>query len=406
VVDLTRLATPLYFGTMAIEHRVLARRAARRGPAAGDYARPDTLASLTMGTVSLVMPLVSERLTRAVAPGRGRWARRLVGTTVAAVAATTMADRIVRRARTRAGTGTGTAVDVGADTEAAAAPASPPVWAVRVQQVGGVAAVAGAVVLATATAADRTGPRRLWARGRRRDLGAGPLAWFVAVLGWDLIYYWNHRLMHEVRLLWAHHVVHHSSERYNLSTALRQPVSPFGVWVPYGLLAHLGVRPSIVEQSRGINLLYQYWIHTETVDRLGPGEEVLNTPSHHRVHHGSNRRYIDRNHGGILIIWDRLFGTFEREADDEPVAYGLTRNIGTFRPWRIATHEYADMLRDVARSDNWRDRVSFVLRGPGWAYRRRAERDGGRAATVAVVSPRRTATPAPLAPGGMGTAAS
>src|SRR5918997_1117571 len=299
---------------MAIERRVLARRAASRGPTAGDYERRDALASLTMGAVSFGLPLVTQRLVRAFAPGRGRWGRGLVAGTVAAAVAT------------------------------------------------------------TAAAAHRSDAARMWARGRRRDLGSGPVAWLVALVGWDLIYYWNHRFMHEVRLMWAHHVVHHSSERYNLSTALRQPVSPFGVWVPYGLLALAGVRPSLIEQSRGVNLLYQYWVHTETIDRIGSGEEVLNSPSHHRVHHGSNRRYLDRNHGGILIVWDRLFGTFERETDDAPVVYGLTRNIDTFQPLRIATHEYADMIRDVARSDNWRDRISFVLRGPGWAYRRRAER--------------------------------
>jgi sterol desaturase/sphingolipid hydroxylase (fatty acid hydroxylase superfamily) len=203
------------------------------------------------------------------------------------------------------------------------------------------------------------------------------VAWAAAVVGWDFIYYWNHRLMHEVRVQWAHHVVHHSSERYNLSTALRQPVSPFGVFVPYGLLARAGVRPSLIEQARGINLLYQYWIHTDTIRRLGAGEEVLNTPSHHRVHHGSNQRYLDRNHGSILIVWDRLFGTFQREDPVDPVVYGLTRNIGTFQPLRIVTHEYVDMFRDIAGCDTWRDRLSFVLRGPGWAYRRRAERAAG-----------------------------
>ncbi len=125
--------------------------------------------------------------------------------------------------------------------------------------------------------------------------------------------------------------MHHSSEHYNLSTALRQPVADaFGTFVPYGILAWLGIRPSLIEQARGINLIYQFWIHTEVIQSLGPLESVLNTPSHHRVHHGANRQYLDRNHGSILIIWDRLFGTFERE--DEPVRYGLTKNIDTFNP--------------------------------------------------------------------------
>ena len=232
--------------------------------------------------------------------------------------------------------------------------------------------MAGAGLLATATSATLASPQRLWQR-RRGDLGTGLAARAAAVLGWDLIYYVNHRMMHEVRAMWAHHVVHHSSERFNLSTALRQPVSPFGLGVPMGLLSWAGVRPSLVEEARGVNLLYQYWIHTDAIRRLGPAEEVLNTPSHHRAHHGSNRRYIDRNHGSILIVWDRLFGTFAREADDEPVVYGLTRNIDTFQPLRIIGHEYAAMFRDVADSSTWADRASFVLRGPGWAYRRRAE---------------------------------
>lgn len=156
------------------------------------------------------------------------------------------------------------------------------------------------------------------------------------MLGWDFIYCWSHRFMHASRYRWAIHVVHHSSEHYNLSTALRQPVADaLGTFLPYSLLALIGIHPTLIAQARGINLLYQYWIHTDTIGRLGPLEEVLNTPSHHRVHHGSNPQYLDRNHGSILIIWDRLFGTFERE--DEPVVYGLTKKIDTFNPLRVAT---------------------------------------------------------------------
>jgi sterol desaturase/sphingolipid hydroxylase (fatty acid hydroxylase superfamily) len=234
-----------------------------------------------------------------------------------------------------------------------------------------VAIAAGGLALGT-TVSDRTAPPRMWERNRGRDLGEGLAGWLVAIAGWDFIYYWNHRLMHEVRGLWAIHVVHHSSERYNLSTALRQPVADvLGTFLPYGVLSRIGVRPRLVAQARAINLLYQYWIHTDAIRRIGPAEAALNTPSHHRVHHGSNARYIDRNHGSILIIWDRLFGTFERE--DERVVYGLTKNINSYRPTRIASHEYADIVRDVAGSRTWRDRLSFVLRGPGWAYRRHAE---------------------------------
>ena len=180
------------------------------------------------------------------------------------------------------------------------------------------------------------------------DLGRGRLAVAGAILGWDFLYYWNHRLSHESRWLWAVHVAHHSSERYNLSTALRQPVAEgFTLAVPYGVLGLLGVRPELIEQARGVNLIYQFWIHTETIRRLGRLERLLNTPSHHRVHHGSNREYLDRNHGSILIVWDRLFGTFEEE--DEAVVYGLTSNIDTFNPLRIATHEWRDIARGRRR---------------------------------------------------------
>jgi sterol desaturase/sphingolipid hydroxylase (fatty acid hydroxylase superfamily) len=240
--------------------------------------------------------------------------------------------------------------------------------------VGGVVALGAGAVAAVAAVDHLTAASRLWEKGRRRDLGTGVAAWGLALVGWDLVYYLNHRMMHEVRWNWAYHVVHHSSERFNLSTALRQPVSGFGVFMPYGALARLGVRPALIEYARGINLLYQFWIHTEAIGSLGRAEGVLNSPSHHRVHHGSNARYLDRNHAGILIVWDRLLGTFEREDPADPPVYGLTRNIHTFNPARIVAHEYLDMVRDVASATTWRDRLGFVLRGPGWAYRRRAER--------------------------------
>ena len=241
---------------------------------------------------------------------------------------------------------------------------------------GGVATVALAGLAAAATWAERTSPERLWRRRRLLpDLGRGPAAVALAILGWDFIYYWNHRLMHESRHLWAIHVVHHSSERYNLSTALRQPVADtLGTSVPYGLLCLVGLSPELVATARGVNLLYQFWIHTETIGRLGAPEVVLNSPSHHRVHHGSNPPYLDRNHGSILIVWDRLFGTFEPEG--EAVVYGLTKDIKTFNPGRIATHELAAMVHDVARSDGWGERLSHVLRGPGWGTARESTAAG------------------------------
>ena len=225
----------------------------------------------------------------------------------------------------------------------------------------------------TLTWASRLQMSRLWERRMLPDLGSGPGAVAAAILGWDFIYYWNHRFMHTSRYMWAIHVVHHSSERYNLSTALRQPVADaLGTFAPYGLLCLLGIRPELVQTARGVNLIYQYWIHTDTIRTLGPFERVFNTASHHRVHHGSNRQYLDRNHGSILITWDKLFGTFEPE--QEPVVYGLTKNIESFDPVTVMSHEHVDILRDVARSTTWRERLSFVLRGPGWAYERHAAR--------------------------------
>jgi sterol desaturase/sphingolipid hydroxylase (fatty acid hydroxylase superfamily) len=371
--DLTVVAIPLYFGSMAAEYLWLRRRAARRGSTAGDYERRDTVASLTMGVGSLVVPLLAPKLLDPLTPGRGRFGRVLVRTALAAAAVTTAADYVARRSSSAP-----------APASASAPAAAPEVKegeienprtkaaARRVAAAGGVAAVVAGGLAVTTTWASRTAPSRFWRHRVLPDLGYGPLALALAVVGWDFVYYWNHRFMHESRYMWAVHVVHHSSEHYNLSTALRQPVADaLGTTIPYGTLSLLGISPELVATARGINLLYQFWIHTETIDRLGAPEAVLNTPSHHRVHHGSNRQYLDRNHGSILIVWDRLFGTFEPEGDE--VVYGLTKNIDTFNPGRIAAHEHLDMLRDVARSTSWRERLSYVVRGPGWANRHRAE---------------------------------
>jgi sterol desaturase/sphingolipid hydroxylase (fatty acid hydroxylase superfamily) len=351
-MDLTVIAVPFYFGSMAVEHKALQRRAEREGPSAGDYEKNDTIASLTMGTASLVAPFAAKAFADRVRIGRGKPGAKILAAATTTAAAVAVADRLARS---------------DGDTKLHRA-------ARRFAELGGPAAVAAGGAALTTTWTTQMVSSKLFPRRIVPDLGAGIWAQLAAILGWDLAYYWNHRFMHESRYMWAIHVVHHSSERYNLSTALRQPVADvFGTFLPYAFLSLLGVQPELIAQARGVNLLYQFWIHTETIDRLGPLEEVLNTPSHHRVHHGSNQRYIDRNHGSILIIWDRLFGTFQRE--DEPVVYGLTKNIDTFNPIRIAVHEYVDIFRDVARSRNWADRLSFVFRGPGWAYDRH-RRDG------------------------------
>jgi sterol desaturase/sphingolipid hydroxylase (fatty acid hydroxylase superfamily) len=204
----------------------------------------------------------------------------------------------------------------------------------------------------------------LWAH-RLYDLGHGLLGWTVAILGWDLSYYGYHRVKHENRLLWACHANHHSSQRYNLSTALRQPWTPVLGVVFYPVWSWVGVAPWMIMVSGGFNLIYQYWVHTEAVDRL-PGwfETVFNTPSHHRVHHGSNPQYLDRNYGGIFIVWDRLFGSFEPEG--EPVRYGLTKNIESYSLFTIAFHEYLAIAFDMYRAKSFGERLGILTHGPAW----------------------------------------
>ena len=198
------------------------------------------------------------------------------------------------------------------------------------------------------------------------DLGEGALGWIVALVGWDFAYYWNHRLEHEVRLFWACHVNHHSSQKYNLSTALRQPWTSWTSAIFYPPLALLGVSPWLILVSGGLNLVYQFWVHTEAIGKLPRWLELIfNTPSHHRVHHGSNREYLDKNYGGIFIVWDRVFGTFEEER--ARVVYGLTKNISTYNPIRIAFHEYVAILRDIRGSRSLREIVGYVLGRPGWS---------------------------------------
>ena len=202
-----------------------------------------------------------------------------------------------------------------------------------------------------------------------------PLHWWtvlLVLLAQDFFYYWSHRGHHVIRILWACHVVHHSSRKFNLSTALRQPWTSLTSWPFYLPLIALGVHPAALAFCSSVNLVYQFWIHTERVDRLPrPLEFTLNTPSHHRVHHASQGGYLDRNFGGILIVWDRLFGSFTAETE-RPV-YGLTKNITTFNPLRVATHEYAAIARDLAAAGSWRDRVAHLVRGPGWRPESAAE---------------------------------
>jgi sterol desaturase/sphingolipid hydroxylase (fatty acid hydroxylase superfamily) len=168
-------------------------------------------------------------------------------------------------------------------------------------------------------------------------------------------------------VFWACHVNHHSSTHYNLSTALRQavltPLSGPIFWAPLPLI---GFPPWMVLTAQAWSLLYQFWLHTEAIDRLGPLEAIMNTPSHHRVHHGKNVRYLDKNHAGIFIIWDKLFGTFAPE--EERVVYGLTTDITTYNPLRIGFHEFAAIGRDVARAPSLRAKLGYMFRPPGWSH--------------------------------------
>lgn len=195
-------------------------------------------------------------------------------------------------------------------------------------------------------------------------------AWLLLFFLDDFSYYWFHRSNHEVRLLWAGHVNHHSSQYLNFGTALRQGVGErvhkylFWLWLPL-----LGFDPAMIIIMVSISLFYQFWIHTTSVGRLHPWfEAVFNTPSHHRVHHASNVRYLDRNHGGVLIIWDKLFGTFSPERDDDPVVYGLTSNINSDNIVWVALHEYVAIGRDFRRAARWRDRLRYLFLAPGWSH--------------------------------------
>lgn len=192
-------------------------------------------------------------------------------------------------------------------------------------------------------------------------------SWLVLFFAEDLCYYWFHRAHHEVRFLWAAHVNHHSSTRFNLSTALRQPLlTPLTGPLFWSPLALIGYPPWMIMTAQAWSLLYQFWIHTEAIDKLGPLEWILNTPSHHRVHHGKNVPYLDKNHAGILIIWDRLFGTFALE--ETPVVYGLTHDIHTYNPLRIGFHEVAAIGRDVARAPTIGAKLGYVFAPPGWSH--------------------------------------
>jgi alkylglycerol monooxygenase len=200
-------------------------------------------------------------------------------------------------------------------------------------------------------------------------------AWLLCFLGVDLCYYWFHRLSHEIAFLWGAHVVHHQSEEYNLTVALRQSAfQPGFSWLFYLPLALLGFPPLMFFTVAALNTLYQFWIHTRLIGRMGPLEWIINTPSHHRVHHGRNAQYIDRNHAGSLIIWDKLFGTFEPEGEE--VIYGVNDAIDSYSPIWANFHYYVHTWRRARAFPRVWDRVKVWFMLPGWTPEGVAKAEG------------------------------
>ncbi len=206
-----------------------------------------------------------------------------------------------------------------------------------------------------------------------------PAVWVGALLAYDLCYYWVHRLGHEVNILWAAHVVHHSSEEYNLSTALRQSGTGFLLgWIFYLPMALLGVPPLVFVIVGLVDLLYQFWVHSRLVGKLGWFDRVFCSPSNHRVHHGQNDYCLDRNYGGLLIVWDRLFGTFVEEREGEPIVYGIRGQLRSWNPLRANGHVYAALWQDMLLTRRWSDKLRVLVKRPGW-----------RPADAAAAAPRR-----------------
>jgi len=203
-------------------------------------------------------------------------------------------------------------------------------------------------------------------------LGVTPIAtdsawvWVIAFVAYDCCYYWKHRFGHEWRILWASHVAHHQSEEFNLSTALRQTGTDYIGFVFYLPLYVAGVPVEVVVTVGSLNLIYQFWVHTEHVRRLGPLEWILVTPSNHRVHHARNPEYIDRNYGGVFILWDRLFGTFKDEQEEIPCYYGITHALHSWNPIWANLHMWVETAQLAWRTQSWRDKLLIWFKPPSW----------------------------------------
>jgi alkylglycerol monooxygenase len=190
--------------------------------------------------------------------------------------------------------------------------------------------------------------------------------WVFAFVAYDFLYYWNHRLGHEINVLWAAHVVHHSSEEYNLTTALRQTSGSFLSWIFYLPLAVLGVDPFVLISVGSLNLIYQFWVHTRHIPKLGWIEWVFVTPSNHRVHHAQNAMYLDKNYGGVFILWDRLFGTFQDELSSETPIYGVRKALKSWNPLWANIQVYNQLFKDSLRTKRWQDKLGIWFRPTGW----------------------------------------
>ena len=202
------------------------------------------------------------------------------------------------------------------------------------------------------------------------DIGYHWWAFVLILFAEDFCYYWFHRLSHEHRIWWAAHINHHSSQYYNLSTALRQTWTGglIGTWIPWLLLSLIGFPLALIVFQKGISHVYQFWIHTEAIDKMWkPVEAVMNTPSHHRVHHATNPKYLDANYAGIFIIWDKLFGSFVPEDKAEPCRYGIVKQIASFNPLIIAFHEWAGLFSDLLHAKSLKAAFMYVFGPPGWS---------------------------------------
>ncbi len=194
-----------------------------------------------------------------------------------------------------------------------------------------------------------------------------PAVWIVAFFMYDFFYYWAHRSGHEVNLLWASHVVHHSSEDFNLATAFRQSwTNQFFYWMFYLPMAIAGIPVMVFAITALMSAVYQFWVHTQLINKMGWADRVLVTPANHRVHHGRNDYCIDRNYGGTLILWDRMFGTFAAERDDEPVVYGTLKPLNSWSPVWGNLKNFAGIYRDARATRGWRNRLMVVFAPPGW----------------------------------------